>query len=687
MAREPETPTQQEEFIEDVLNESDTEPTDLNEQRTWLAEFMDILPPYDPNAEEHPDLNRAMRVCHRLLADCMIQTTNLADQGMPEVADVRRFANRVATFTYSDRLRNGPLWTDDVMRSSATLMNSVGPTPEMTAIGRSMARYIRIHRTLLEHIGLQVQEHTPNSPEAQPNPGVDDGSTEDGSTEDESVGDGSIEDELVDNRQTLRELSDEILDHVNTVEERWRSLPVPSPVESHERELMITSTRDELVGHLQRVRELVQLNTDETDDPESLDHFRDRSAEAMGVLAIAEAQVRGRLQQITRLVAARAPFVDPPATDPQEAASDNVVELRRLVDSSRSHLHDFIEALGGSQGVSTDVAEGLRRLVGYLQEPAEPHVFTLQEVACIQSAIYQLRSTPTLRTLVSTLRLQTDEYVERIGRVLGPGVPISSLQVLELMRHITTELVPPEAVPEPTPEAVPEPTPEAVRSRQEAITTLTWGVHPTPVNIPTGEAVTRALERASECPLCFNIWETSGTHRVVSLVCGHLFGRSCICRVIRRSNDPRCPLCHAAMARNDLRYIYPPLQFAARRPETRAPTPLVEPVAPAPEPAPEVARQPTHTETDVSWMIREPVIRSLRESIASHDSACVIRDRTYTHHSGLLLEMSIGRGDHSQLAAMARDSWARCLETQMDCDDARNKRDVIVNNVAQHLAH
>lgn len=32
------------------------------------------------------------------------------------------------------------------------------------------------------------------------------------------------------------------------------------------------------------------------------------------------------------------------------------------------------------------------------------------------------------------------------------------------------------------------------------------------------------------CPICFDLWEVSGDHRVAALKCGHLFGNSCIKR-------------------------------------------------------------------------------------------------------------------------------------------------------------
>ena len=34
----------------------------------------------------------------------------------------------------------------------------------------------------------------------------------------------------------------------------------------------------------------------------------------------------------------------------------------------------------------------------------------------------------------------------------------------------------------------------------------------------------------STCPICLDSWEMSGTHRLISLKCGHLFGQSCIKR-------------------------------------------------------------------------------------------------------------------------------------------------------------
>ncbi|KAH8339441.1 hypothetical protein KR074_010639, partial [Drosophila pseudoananassae] len=43
------------------------------------------------------------------------------------------------------------------------------------------------------------------------------------------------------------------------------------------------------------------------------------------------------------------------------------------------------------------------------------------------------------------------------------------------------------------------------------------------------------------CSICLEAWDVSGTHRLVSLCCGHLFGDSCIRSYLRQSGE--CPTC------------------------------------------------------------------------------------------------------------------------------------------------
>ncbi len=47
-----------------------------------------------------------------------------------------------------------------------------------------------------------------------------------------------------------------------------------------------------------------------------------------------------------------------------------------------------------------------------------------------------------------------------------------------------------------------------------------------------GDADGNDEEDGQTCPVCFDAWSNSGSHRVVSLKCGHLFGQSCIERWI-----------------------------------------------------------------------------------------------------------------------------------------------------------
>lgn len=60
------------------------------------------------------------------------------------------------------------------------------------------------------------------------------------------------------------------------------------------------------------------------------------------------------------------------------------------------------------------------------------------------------------------------------------------------------------------------------------------------------------------CPICFDIWNNSGTHRVCCLRCGHLFGHSCLLRWIntQTGNKKSCPTCKRKVIKSDIRFIY-----------------------------------------------------------------------------------------------------------------------------------
>lgn len=61
----------------------------------------------------------------------------------------------------------------------------------------------------------------------------------------------------------------------------------------------------------------------------------------------------------------------------------------------------------------------------------------------------------------------------------------------------------------------------------------------------------------SDCPICFEPWTCNGKHRVVSLKCGHLFGRQCIERWINNPASRKlCPTCKRKSERADIRDLY-----------------------------------------------------------------------------------------------------------------------------------
>lgn len=62
------------------------------------------------------------------------------------------------------------------------------------------------------------------------------------------------------------------------------------------------------------------------------------------------------------------------------------------------------------------------------------------------------------------------------------------------------------------------------------------------------------LDDGSMCPICFDIFTTSGEHRIVSLKCGHIFGNSCIDRWVK--DQKNCPQCKTKSNTRDFRNVY-----------------------------------------------------------------------------------------------------------------------------------
>ncbi|KAG0354639.1 RING finger and WD repeat domain-containing protein 3 [Gamsiella multidivaricata] len=73
---------------------------------------------------------------------------------------------------------------------------------------------------------------------------------------------------------------------------------------------------------------------------------------------------------------------------------------------------------------------------------------------------------------------------------------------------------------------------------------------PRPQNVETEE---------STCSICFEHWTNSGSHRLVSIKCGHLFGESCILKWMAqrgRGGCAKCPECNHPAMRKDVRRIW-----------------------------------------------------------------------------------------------------------------------------------
>ncbi|CAH8482903.1 unnamed protein product [Schistosoma turkestanicum] len=59
------------------------------------------------------------------------------------------------------------------------------------------------------------------------------------------------------------------------------------------------------------------------------------------------------------------------------------------------------------------------------------------------------------------------------------------------------------------------------------------------------------------CPICFELWTSSGPHKVCCLRCGHLFGYSCVTKWFKAAGKKaKCPQCNAKANRRDIRVLY-----------------------------------------------------------------------------------------------------------------------------------
>ncbi|XP_051861495.1 rho-associated protein kinase 2-like [Drosophila albomicans] len=61
------------------------------------------------------------------------------------------------------------------------------------------------------------------------------------------------------------------------------------------------------------------------------------------------------------------------------------------------------------------------------------------------------------------------------------------------------------------------------------------------------------LNFSESCPICMDPWNSS-EHRMVALLCGHIFGESCVRECLER--NPNCPTCRAQASANDIRKLF-----------------------------------------------------------------------------------------------------------------------------------
>ncbi|EEB16511.1 conserved hypothetical protein [Pediculus humanus corporis] len=58
------------------------------------------------------------------------------------------------------------------------------------------------------------------------------------------------------------------------------------------------------------------------------------------------------------------------------------------------------------------------------------------------------------------------------------------------------------------------------------------------------------------CPICLEMWTSDGEHRLCSLKCGHLFGKSCIFNWLVKQKKHFCPQCNKSANSRDIRELF-----------------------------------------------------------------------------------------------------------------------------------
>lgn len=77
-----------------------------------------------------------------------------------------------------------------------------------------------------------------------------------------------------------------------------------------------------------------------------------------------------------------------------------------------------------------------------------------------------------------------------------------------------------------------------------------------PVTVPFNDSPFN--DENNGCPICFDDYAQTGEHRLVTLKCGHLFGKSCIERWIKTEKIEQCPTCKKKAKAADIIAIFIP---------------------------------------------------------------------------------------------------------------------------------
>ncbi|XP_037710292.1 uncharacterized protein LOC119547479 [Drosophila subpulchrella] len=129
-------------------------------------------------------------------------------------------------------------------------------------------------------------------------------------------------------------------------------------------------------------------------------------------------------------------------------------------------------------------------------------------------------------------------------------------------------------------------------------------------------SVEEKLERIQDennCSICLTPWGAEGSHRMVSLKCGHLFGDSCIRRHLRRVGD--CPYCKQPVQDRHIRYI-----FGC---QTLRPAQPARPAQAAPREQDARQAQAARAQAAPSAQAHQPQAQTPEQALAAHQAQAV----------------------------------------------------------------